>query len=347
MQLTIRDIEDRFSIRAVGDRDRLIKGVSSFDDAVGHEITFASDPKFIKKLDQTRAGAVILPESEQEGVDPSLPHVFLFSEQPKIDFFKLVSLFHPHKAAVPGIHATVCIGTDSDISDNPVIGPNVVIGNQVSIGRNVRIASNVSIGDHVCIGDDVTIHPNVTIMEKTRIGNRAMVHPGVVIGSDGFGFAPSSGAHEKLVHAGFVEIFDDVEIGANTTIDRGTLGRTQIGRGVKIDNQVHIAHNVKIGDHTLIVAQVGIAGSTTIENNVILAGKAGISGHLTIGANAIVGPYAGVHSSVAKGQIVSGIPQIPHSRWKKVVSILSRLPEMRKQIFSFDKRLKQLEDKNP
>lgn len=204
----------------------------------------------------------------------------------------------------------------------------------------------VYIGDNVVIGDNTLIKPNVTIMEKTRIGHNVIIHSGTVIGSDGFGFTQSSDKHQKLIHTGYVRIGNDVEIGACNTIDRGTLGMTIIGNGVKTDNLVHIAHNVKIGDNTLIVAQVGIAGSTKVGNNVIIAGKAGITGHIKIGDGSIVGPYAGVHSDVPENQVVSGIPQMPHNRWRKVVTIISRLPEMRKKLFAFEKRLKDIEDKN-
>ena len=178
------------------------------------------------------------------------------------------------------------------------------------------------------------------------IGNRCFIDCNTSIGSDGFGFVQDTNQHQKLIHTGFVSIGNDVEIGACNTIDRGTLGMTVIGNGVKTDNLVHIAHNVKIGDKTLIVAQVGIAGSAAIGKNVIIAGKAGITGHITIGDGAIVGPYAGVYANVPDNEIVSGIPQMKHTHWRKVVNVLSRLPEMRKKIFSFDKRIKKLENKH-
>ncbi len=343
--LSIQRIAEMIDATFTGDPEKLISGVSSFEDADSRQLSFASDPKFLSRLDQTKAGAVIIPQS---GTLPrNLPDktVFLICASPKIAFFKIVAYFHPAKQIVPGIHSTAVIEADAHIGRNPVISSNVYIGERVRIGDNVHLMPNVYIGDDVVIGDNVEMKPNVTIMEKTRIGSHAVIHSGSVIGCDGYGFAQESDKHEKLVHSGYVHIHDHVEIGANTTIDRGTLGTTVIGNGVKIDNQVHIAHNVKIGDNTLIVAQVGIAGSATIENNVIIAGKAGISGHLTIEAYSIVGPMAGVHSNVGKNQIVSGIPQMPHTRWRKVVSIISRLPEMRKKLFSFEKRLNEIEKK--
>ncbi|MFH2093952.1 MAG: UDP-3-O-(3-hydroxymyristoyl)glucosamine N-acyltransferase [Pseudomonadota bacterium] len=345
MELSITEVAKFLDVNITGDLDRSINGVSSFEEANASDITFACDSRFLNKILQTRAGAVIVPESFFKETEKYKTTTLLLSKQPKIDFFKIVRLFHPEKIYPSGIHSSANLGSKVQIGKNCVILSNVFIGNHVCIGDNVQLMPGVYIGDDVVIGDNVQIKPNVTIMEKTQIGNNVIVHSGTVIGSDGFGFAQASDRHEKLIHSGYVKILDNVEIGASNTIDRGTLGKTIIGNGVKTDNLVHIAHNVKIGDNTLIVAQVGIAGSTTIQNNVIIAGKAGISGHLTIGANAIVGPGAGIFTNVEENTIVSGFPQMEHTRWKKVVNIISRLPEMRKMLFSYEKRLTNIENK--
>lgn len=227
------------------------------------------------------------------------------------------------------------------LGDEVTVGSYVSIGDNVTIGDRVQIMHGVYIGDGVTIGDDTIIKPNVTIMERTKIGSRVIIHSGTVIGSDGFGFTQDTaeGNNEKIPHAGFVQIDDDVEIGACNTIDRGTFGRTWIQTGVKTDNLVHIAHNVRIGEQSLIVAQVGIAGSTVIGKRVILAGKAGISGHINIGDGAIVGPCAGILSDVKAGNIVSGIPGMPHKLWLKVSAILPKLPEIRKRITALENSL--------
>lgn len=342
MKLSVKEIAKIISADVIGNMLHMVKGVSSFDDADSHDITFACDPQYLKKLSQTKAGVVIVPDSFD--ADP-FDCILLKVDNPKVSFFKIVSLFNPGKKILPGIHTSACIGLNVKLGKNLKIRSNVFIGDNVQISDNVHLMPGVYIGDDVIIGANTLIKPNVTIMEKTRIGKNALIHSGTVIGSDGFGFAQNADGHEKLIHTGFVSIGDDVEIGASNTIDRGTLGMTVIGNGVKTDNLVHIAHNVKIGDHTLIVAQVGIAGSTKVGNNVIIAGKAGITGHITVGNGAIIGPYAGVHSDVKENEIVSGIPHMPHGRWRKVVSIISRLPEMRKKLFSFEKRLKNLENK--
>jgi len=329
-----------------GDHSFSVKGVSSFDDAGSRDITFAIESKYLCDLQQTKAGVVIVPDTVKIDQNNFQDIIILKTNNPKTSFFKLVSLFHPEKIQLPCIHNTADIGFNVKFGKNSIVESRVFIGDNVKIGDNVHLMPGVYIGDDACLGDNILIKPNVTVMEKTRIGNNVIIHSGTVIGSDGFGFTQDAGTHEKIIHTGYVCIGNQVEIGACNTIDRGTLGMTIIGNGVKTDNLVHIAHNVKIGENTLIVAQVGIAGSTKLGRNVIIAGKAGITGHVTIGDNCIVGPFAGVHSDVPENQIVSGIPHMPHDLWRKVVRIISRLPEMRKTLFSFEKRLKKLENKS-
>lgn len=346
MKLSVNKIATLIQAEIIGDSSFLVKGVSSFDDSECHDITFACETKFLAHLNQTRAGVVIVPDTFVADGHDSGKTILLKTDNPKLSFFKVVSIFHPEKETPPGIHSGADIGHSVKIGKNPVIGSNVVIGDHVQIGDHVHLMPGVYIGDDVWIGDNALIKPNVTIIEKTRIGDNVIVHSGTVIGSDGFGFAQNLDKHEKIIHTGYVHIGNDVEIGACNTIDRGTLGMTVIGNGVKTDNLVHIAHNVKIGDNTLIVAQVGIAGSTTLGKNVIIAGNASITGHIKIGDGTIVGPCAGVCGNVGENEIVSGMPHMPHVRWRKVVSIISRLPEIRKNLFSFEKRLKKLENKN-
>ncbi|MCF6248681.1 MAG: UDP-3-O-(3-hydroxymyristoyl)glucosamine N-acyltransferase [Desulfobacula sp.] len=345
MKISIEEIAKIIQAQIVGDASICISGVNSIEEATSLDITFAIDNRFLKQIETSCAGAIIIPDSMELNKAIETQSVFLKTRDPKRSFFDLVSLFHPLLKPATGIHPGAVLGHDVIVGKDIVIEAGVTIGNGVCIGDMVHIMPNVFVGSETKIGSHTTIKPNVTIMERTRIGSDVLIHSGSVIGSDGFGFTQSSGMHEKIIHTGFVQIGDHVEIGACNTIDRGTLGKTHIGNGVKTDNLVHIAHNVKVGDNTLIVAQVGIAGSAQLGSNVIVAGKAGISGHIKIGDNAIIGPYAGVHSNVEQGKIVSGIPQMPHGRWRKVVSIISRLPEMRKKLFSIEKRLKELENK--
>lgn len=345
MKLSVRKIAEITDARIFGDSSLIISGVNPFDEAGSSDITFASDTRFLNQLDTSHAGAVIIPHSWHVEESGKSAPVYLKVDDPKRCFFDLVTIFHPSPRLTPGIHASAVLGNSIELGKDVIIESGVVVGDHVSIGDHVRIMPHVFIGSGTRIGCHTTIKPNVTIMARSQIGSHVLIHSGSVIGSDGFGFTRTAGKHQKISHTGVVQIGDHAEIGACNTIDRGTLGKTIIGNGVKTDNLVHIAHNVKVGDNTLIVAQVGIAGSSRIGKNVIIAGKAGISGHLCIGDNAIIGPYAGVHSNVEADGIVSGIPQIPHEKWKKAVSIFSRLPEMRKRLFSFEKRLKKLEKK--
>lgn len=342
MKLSTGDIARMIHARMAGDPRQLITGVSSFGHAKESDITFAGDGSYLSRLDQTRAGAVIVPSDYEVPEDRSHP-CLLMSDNPRRAFFELVSRFHPVPVTAPGISPMAVIGSHCTLGKDVTVDPYVVIQDNVTIGDRVHIMPHVFIGQGCVIGDNCVIKPSVTLMAGTCLGQHVIIHSGSVIGSDGYGFVQDGESHFKLSHTGHVEIGDHVEIGACNTIDRGTLGITCIGTGVKTDNQVHIAHNVTIGDHTLIVAQAAIAGSTTVGRQVIIAGKAGISGHLTIGDHVIVGPYAGVSSSVPDHQIVSGIPHMPHKTWLKVVNILGRLPGMRKTLISLERRLEFLE----
>lgn len=345
MKLPVHEAARIIRAEVTGDGAFIIEGVSSFDDACSSDITFAGDSGYLNRLELTRAKTIIVPKDYTPEKDKATDKIILRVSNPRISFFKIVSLFHPELPSKTYIHPDIKIEDNVIIGGEPHIEANVFIGSGTVIGSNVHLMPGVYIGRECVIGDNCVIKPNVTLMERTKLGSHVIIHPGSVIGSDGFGFAQNDEKHEKLVHTGYVSIGSHVEIGACNTIDRGTLGVTRIGNGVKTDNQVHIAHNVKIGDNTLLVAQVGIAGSTTIGKNVIIAGKSGITGHIHIGDNTIVGPYSGVYTDVPDDQIVSGVPHMPHKKWLQMGRILSRLPELRKKLLSFDKRIKVLENK--
>ena len=343
MAISVQHIAEKFNAMVVGDAARVIHGLAPFDQAGLRDLAFAVDAVWIKQLDVSGAGAIMVPDTLEISYLESIGGTFIVCEHPKQSFFKMLSWLYPSKRPAAGCSSLAVTGHNFVCGEDPVISSHVFIGDDVTLGHRVWIMPGVFIGDGVCIGDDTTIKPNVTIMERSCIGNQVLIHSGSVIGSDGFGFTTDGQAHEKIPHAGFVQIDDHVEIGACNTIDRGTMGRTWLGQGVKTDNQVHIAHNVTIGPHTLVVAQSGIAGSSTIGSNVIIAGKAGISGHLSVGDGAIVGPGAGVTKNVPPGEIVSGIPDMPHKNWLKVGRILPRLPEMRKLLLSLQRKIKAIE----
>jgi UDP-3-O-[3-hydroxymyristoyl] glucosamine N-acyltransferase len=325
----------------VGDSNKIISGAAPFEHAGSDEITVAASAKYLKRLGGSQAAAILVPRDTQL-VDHNLVQV----DNPMVAFAKVMQYFHPPDQPRSEIHPHAEIGPKFKCGQNVYIGPMVAIGGHVTIGERVWLHAGVFIGDNVSIGNDVTIYPNATILQRCIIGNRVIIHSGTVIGSEGFGFAPDGKSYHKIPHTGIVQIDDDVEIGANNAIDRGTFGKTHIGRGVKTDNLVHIAHNVIVGENTVLVAQVGISGSVTIGKNAILAGQAGIAGHLTVGDGATVGPQTGVGRPVPAGQIVSaGIPEMPHRLWLRVQRLIPKLPDFNKRLSGLEKKMELLKKK--
>ena len=339
---SLKEIASIAGGRLIGDAEKRIGGVAPIEAAAPDLITFANSGKYLKNIDKINAGAIIVPETVGDFPDVNL----IVVQNPQRAFVKVIEQFHPPLRPAPGIDQRAAIGSDAHISDSAAIGPFVTIGDRSTIGSRSAIHNGVFIGSDVVIGEDVVLHPNVTIMQGCRIGNRVTVHPGTVIGSDGYGFVQDGGKHYKIPQIGIVQIDDDVEIGANNAIDRATFGRTWIQRGVKTDNLIHIAHNVVIGEDSLIVAQVGIAGSTRIGHHAILAGQAGISGHLTLGDHVTVGPMTGIAKNIDDGQVVSsGSPSMPHRTWLRVQRVIPNLPEMSKKITELQKKIADLETK--
>ena len=340
MELTLAGIAAIVEGEVQGDFDKRIRDVAPFDNASDEQITFAGSPKYLKRIAETGAGAVIVPRDFQA----SFKNLILV-DNPQVAFAKVVEAFHPPIKPETGISPNAHIGEGFACGQDVSIAPFVVIGSNVSIGRNVILHANVFIGDNVVIGDNVEIYPNVTILERCKIGNRVIIHAGTVIGSDGFGFAPDGEKYHKVPQIGIVQIDDDVEIGALNAIDRATFGKTWIQKGVKTDNLVQIAHNVTVGENSILVAQVGIAGSTTIGKHAVFAGQSAVAGHLNIGDNVIIGPQAGVAKSVKSGEVLSaGLPAIPHRLWLRVQRVLPMLPELLKRLSKVEKQLKQIEE---
>ncbi len=339
MELSLHAIAEMVDGEVVGDARKTVRGAAAFDMATGDDITFATQATFLKKLSACTAGAVLVPRK----VPPqSIPTIRVDDAQ--VAFAKVMQAFYPPARLSTGIHPSAVIGDGFRCGSELAVGAHAVIRNHVTVGDRVQIHPNVVIGEHVEIGDDVVIHPNVSILDRCKIGNRTIVHAGTVIGSDGFGYASDGKKHHKLPQLGIVQIDDDVEIGACNTIDRASFGKTWIQSGVKTDNQVHVAHNVTVGENTLLVAQVGIAGSVTIGKNVTIAGQVGISGHLDIGDRVILGPQAGIAKSVPAGEVLSGAPGMPHRLWLRVTRAIPGLPDLVKKVASLEKRLDKLEN---
>ena len=321
-----------------GDSEFRVSGVAGLEEAQINQISFVVGPKYARKAHESKAGALIVPPKLRDVNKP-----VIISDNPYLAFAKILSLFSPKPRSPLGVSSKAHIGAEVQLGDSVSIQPNVYVGDYAVLGDRVTLHGGVYIGSEVCIGHDTTLYPNVTILDRCIIGDRVTIHSGTVVGSDGFGFAQDGNSYFKIPQVGVVQIDDDVEIGANCTIDRATMGKTWIQRGVKIDNLVQIAHNVVLGEDGIIVAQVGISGSTRVGKNVILAGQVGVTGHLEIGDNVRVGAQSGIAKSIPPGQTVSGSPAISHRDWLKNCQILSRLPELRKKIVNLEKKLAAIE----
>ncbi len=341
MQKTLEEIAGLVEGELLGDGNTIITGISGIREAVEGDITFLANPKYFPLIEKTRASAIITSRDTETTFRP-----IVRTENPSLAFAKIISSFAPYEARRPqGIHPTAILGKELNLGRDVAIGPYVVVEDGVAIQDNTIIYSGCFIGQHTKIGMETLIYPNVSIRERVTIGNRVIIHSGTVIGSDGFGFATINGLHHKIPQIGTVEIGDDVEIGANVTIDRARFEKTIIGKGTKIDNLVQIAHNVIIGENSIIVAQVGISGSTTVGKNVTLAGQAGVVGHISIGDNAVVMAQSGVSKSVPAQTMVWGYPAKPEKIAKRVNACVQNLPKLYNTVAELRKKIKELEEK--
>jgi len=316
--------------------------VASLEQAQPGDLTFLANPRYQAQLIGTRASAVILSLSD---TSPA-PCAVLRSEHPYRSFAQAVRLFSEPAAPVTGIDPLTSIAGDASVGADVSIGPFVTIGSGAVIGARSVIYPNVVIGAHARVGEDCVLHSHASIRDRVVLGDRVIVQNGAVIGSDGFGFVKQpDGSHFKIPQHADVVIEDDVEIGANTTIDRPAIGETRIRAGTKVDNLVQIAHGVSIGRRVLLAAQVGIAGSTTIEDDVVLAGQVGVSGHLRIGKGVVATAQTGIPNSVDAGAFISGYPAVPNRDWLKSSAVVRRLPALKKRIAQLEARLAELEEK--
>jgi UDP-3-O-[3-hydroxymyristoyl] glucosamine N-acyltransferase len=340
MRKKLRELAEWVGGTVIGDGEIEITGVSSIEEARAGEITFVASPKYLPKLGETKASAIIV-SPEVTRADKSL----LCVTNPHLAFAKIVGLFFYKPYQPKGIDAKAWVSPTAQLGKDVTVYPFVYLGDRCRIGDRVTLHPGVFIGEDSSIGEESVIHANVSLYSGTVIGKRVILHSGVAVGSDGFGYVKDGKKNVKIPQVGSVEIEDDVEIGANTTIDRAALGKTIIRRGAKIDNLVQVAHNVVIGEDSIIVAQVGISGSTKIGSNVILAGQVGVVDHVEIGDNVMVGAQSGVSHDLAPNQGYTGSPALPHREFLRTITVLPKLPEMRKTLLDIEKRLKELEKK--
>ena len=339
MELTLKHIAESIGGTVVGDEQVLIKGINSLLLAEKREISFLADPRLKNQIKVTKASAVIVKELTSLYQGPQL-----VVPDPHLAYARVATIFAPPVPRFPGISEKAVIEEGTHLGKDVSIYPFVYVGEESVIGNKVVLFPGVYIGNKVKVGDGSVVYPNVTIMSDCIIGKEVIIHAGTVIGSDGFGFARDGDASVKIPQTGIVEIEDNVEIGANNTIDRAALGKTLIKKGVKTDNLVQIGHNVVVGENTIIVAQVGIAGSTRIGKNVVIGGQVGFADHIEIGDRVMIGAKSGVAKSIPGGEVVSGIPTMPHRLWLKTRGHIRRLPEYSERVKKLENKVKELEE---
>ena len=337
--MKLRELAERLACRLEGDGDIEIRGIGGLEQAGEGDVTFLANPKYTQALLRTRASAAIVGDAVAEA-----PCALLRAEHPYLAFANALSVFARVSSPPPGIHVQSAVSPDAVLGRDVSIGPFSSVGRGARIGDRTVIHPNVCIGEGAIIGDDCVVHSHVAVRERVVIGNRVILQNGAVIGSDGYGFVRRpDGTHQKIPQTSSVIIEDDVEIGANTTVDRPAVGETRIKSGAKIDNLVQIAHGVTIGRNTLLAGQVGIAGSTNVGDNVTLAGQVGVAGHVTIGNGVTAVGQSGITNSLPDGAFVSGYPAIDNREWLKASIIFRKLPEWRKRLADLERRILDLE----
>lgn len=344
MSWTAAELAQRVDAIIEGDGTVVITGVAGLREAQPGHVSFLANMRYAPDAATTRASAVVVPKDWDR---PCAAPCILRAKDPDKAFSRIAQGFAPAPIVPPpGVHPTAVVAPDAKLGANVSLGPHVVIEPGAEVGEGTVLFAGCYLGHGVKVGAGCKFYPQVTVRESCRIGDRVILHNGVVIGSDGFGYTVNEkGIREKIPQIGIVEIGNDVEIGANSTVDRARFGRTRIGNGVKIDNLVQVGHNVVIGDNAVIVAMVGISGSSEIGERTILAGMVGVVGHVQIGRDCIVGARSVVTKDIAPGQFISGYPAIPHDEEKRLHAHISRLPELKKKVTELEARLKALESR--
>ena len=339
MQRTARDIARIVGGELSGDPEQSATGLAGIREAAPGDVTFLASPKYQAAVKTTRASILIVARDLDVSFDGTLIRV----DNPAEAFARLVEQVAPPPVTYqPGVHPSAVIAASARLGKDVSIQPYAVIEERAVIGDRTVVGAGCFIGSECRVGTDCLLYPQVSLRERTSLGDRVILHGGVVLGADGFGFETVQGERKKIPQVGVVEIGDDVEIGANTAIDRGRFGRTRVGNGTKIDNLVQIGHNCVVGDHCVICGLVGIAGSTIIGNQVTIAGQVGIAGHLTIGDKSIIMAQAGVTKDVPPGSVILGAPAVPHKEFKRVNAAVQRLPETVAKIHELEQQLAEL-----
>ncbi len=340
MSYTVGEIARHVQGEVLGDESLEIHEVTSIDQARAGSVVFAEDAAYLQKAEVSQASCIIAPRRQHAS-----RKTLILVDHPRLAFARAIGLFHPARAPRPGVHPSSALGENVRLGAEVSIGPLVVIGDRVHIGDRAVIGPLCVIGDECAIGADSTLRAHVTLYDRVVIGCRVVIHAGAVVGSDGFGYTPHEGRAVKIPQVGNVIIEDDVEVGANVCVDRATLASTIIRRGVKIDNLVQIAHNVVVGEDSLIVAQTGISGSSTVGRGCVLGGQVGVGDHATLQDRVMVGPQAGIPSRkvIRSGEIVLGSPARPIEKTKRQLAALARLPDLLSEVSALRKTVARLQ----
>ncbi len=340
---TVAELSAHVGGLVAGDGGLIIRGLASLESAQENEISFVEDVKLFEEARRSKASCLIVPEAAPDLDGKCLIRV----AKPKLAFALLAELLHPPTRLEPSVHPTAVLAESAKVADDVFVGAYSSIGERAVIGERTQIHSGVRIGQDVSIGSDCVIHPNAVVYDGAQLGDRVILHAGAVIGADGFGYVRDESGYHKFPQIGSVEIDDDVEIGAATCVDRGSLGVTRIGRGSKIDNLVQIAHNVQIGARVVIASQTGISGSTVIEDDAVIGGQVGMGDHARVQSGAVIGSKAGIlPGKIVRPGVWWGIPVQRLEDYKRLNAHVNRLPQLREEVKELQRRIKELEKEN-
>jgi UDP-3-O-[3-hydroxymyristoyl] glucosamine N-acyltransferase len=334
MPLTAAQIAARIDGHVIGDASLELTGFAAAEGAKPGDLTFAENEIYFERAEQSAASAILV-----DGEFRSERKTLIRAANARIAFAKVLPIFFPEPVFAAGVHPTAVVSPSAQVDASSHIGPHCIVGDGAKVGPRSVLQGGNHVGSECVLGGDVRLFPNVVLYPRTQVGCRVRVHSGAIIGSDGFGYVFDGGMHRKIPQVGFVIIHDDVEIGANVTIDCGALGPTVIGKGTKIDNLVQIGHNVMIGEHSLVIAQTGIAGSTKLGQYVTLAGQVGLAGHLKIGNRVTIAAQSGVMHNIPDGEKWMGSPAQPDRQTKRQLLAVQQLPELLRRVAELERRL--------
>ena len=343
--VSVDDLAAKVNGRVIGDGGILIERIADLENAGEGDIAYVEEKKFFAAAGSSNASCLIIPE-EEEAPAGFKQTAFIAVSNPKLAFALIAAVLHPPLRREPSIHASAVVSETADVALTAFVGPHVYIGENAQVGAYTRIEAGAVVGANVTLGNDCVLHPNVVLYDGVSLGDRVVLHAGVCIGADGFGYVRDDMGYHKFPQIGTVVIEDDVELGAHTCIDRAALGRTRIGRGTKLDNMVHVGHNCDIGERVVIAAQTGISGSVIIEDDCVIGGQVGFGDHIRVLSGAVIGSKAGVlPGKIVRPGMWWGIPIQPLNEYKRLNAHVGRLPQMREEIKDLRQRLKELEER--